>query len=74
MSWSIQGLVEAKLVCTALRVEVESESGEISDILTGLLERTDFIASLRHTGDAQDEARAENVEELVAVLKQKGLL
>jgi DNA helicase-2/ATP-dependent DNA helicase PcrA len=41
-----------------------------ADILTGLLDRTDFIASLRHTGDAQDEARAENVEELVAVAKE----
>jgi DNA helicase-2/ATP-dependent DNA helicase PcrA len=41
-----------------------------ADILTALLERTDFIASLRHTGDAQDEARAENVEELVSVAKE----
>ncbi|WP_349898671.1 ATP-dependent helicase [Parafrigoribacterium soli] len=41
-----------------------------ADILIALLERTDFIASLRHTGDAQDEARAENVEELVSVAKE----
>lgn len=41
-----------------------------ADILMALLERTDFLASLRASRDAQDEARAENVEELVSVTKE----
>ncbi|MEO6943383.1 MAG: UvrD-helicase domain-containing protein [Lacisediminihabitans sp.] len=41
-----------------------------ADILMALLERTDFLASLRASGDAQDEARAENVEELVSVTRE----
>jgi DNA helicase-2/ATP-dependent DNA helicase PcrA len=40
------------------------------DILTTLLDRTDFLATLRASRDAQDEARAENVEELVSVTKE----
>jgi protein ImuB len=39
----IQGLVEAKLVCTALRVEVESEAGEISE--RGWLHPRSFTAA-----------------------------
>ena len=41
-----------------------------ADILMALLERTDFLASLRASRDAQDEARAENVEELVSVTRE----
>jgi DNA helicase-2/ATP-dependent DNA helicase PcrA len=41
-----------------------------ADILLALLERTDFLASLRASRDAQDEARAENVEELVSVTRE----
>jgi len=40
------------------------------DILIELLNRTKFVEALRATGDAQDEARAENVEELVSVTKE----
>jgi DNA helicase-2/ATP-dependent DNA helicase PcrA len=41
-----------------------------SDILLTLLQRTGFLEALRKTGDPQDEARAENVEELVAMTKE----
>jgi DNA helicase-2/ATP-dependent DNA helicase PcrA len=40
------------------------------DILTGLLDRTGYLKTLRTSGDAQDEARAENLEELVAQTKE----
>ncbi len=41
-----------------------------SDVLVTLLQRTRFIEALRNTGDPQDEARAENVEELISVTKE----
>jgi DNA helicase-2/ATP-dependent DNA helicase PcrA len=41
-----------------------------ADVLIGLLNSTHFVEALRNTGDAQDEARAENVEELVSVTKE----
>ncbi len=41
-----------------------------ADILTALLQRTGYITALRTSGDAQDEARAENLEELVSQAKE----
>ena len=41
-----------------------------ADILTTILTRTGYIDALRATRDPQDEARIENVEELVAVTKE----
>ena len=41
-----------------------------ADVLVTLLQRTRFIEALRNTGDPQDEARAENVEELISVTKE----
>lgn len=46
------------------------ETAKVSDILIALLEKTKFIEALRASRDPQDEARAENVEELVAVTKE----
>ena len=43
-----------------------------ADILTELLERSGYLAALRASQDPQDEARAENVDELVAVTKEFG--
>ena len=43
-----------------------------AEILTSLLERTGYLAALRASRDPQDEARAENVEELVAVTREFG--
>ncbi|MGE3193135.1 MAG: ATP-dependent helicase [Microbacteriaceae bacterium] len=40
------------------------------DILISLLDKTGYLKGLRATGDAQDEARAENLEELVAQAKE----
>jgi DNA helicase-2/ATP-dependent DNA helicase PcrA len=40
------------------------------DILTDLLMKTGYFASLRNSGDPQDEARAENLEELVSQTKE----
>jgi DNA helicase II / ATP-dependent DNA helicase PcrA len=41
-----------------------------ADVLITLMQRTRFVEVLRNTGDPQDEARAENVEELVSVTKE----
>ena len=41
-----------------------------ADILAALLERTAFLEALRASRDPQDEARAENVEELMAVTRE----
>ncbi len=40
------------------------------DILTALLTRSGLHASLKNSGDPQDEARAENLEELVSQAKE----
>ncbi|NEM92216.1 ATP-dependent helicase [Galbitalea soli] len=52
--------------------EVSATAGtaKVSDILVTLLQRTGFIEALRASRDPQDEARAENVEELVSVTKE----
>ncbi|MDQ1580714.1 MAG: ATP-dependent helicase UvrD/PcrA [Microbacteriaceae bacterium] len=42
----------------------------VSDVLTFLLEKSGYVDALRASRDPQDEARAENVEELVAVTKE----
>jgi DNA helicase-2/ATP-dependent DNA helicase PcrA len=41
-----------------------------ADLLATLIEGSGYVAALRATGDAQDEARAENVEELLALTKE----
>jgi DNA helicase-2/ATP-dependent DNA helicase PcrA len=51
-------------------VGATADTAPVSDILIALLERTKFVEALRATRDPQDEARAENVEELVAVTKE----
>ena len=48
----------------------EKPGANASELLTALLERTGFIESLRASRDPQDEARAENVEELISVTKE----
>jgi len=40
------------------------------DILTDILVKTGYHAALKSSGDAQDEARAENLEELVSQTKE----
>jgi DNA helicase-2/ATP-dependent DNA helicase PcrA len=40
------------------------------DILSELLMKTGYFASLKNSGDPQDEARAENLEELVSQTKE----
>jgi len=44
--------------------------GKVGDILAVLVEKTGYIDALRATRDPQDEARAENVEELLAVTRE----
>ncbi|MDX2025920.1 ATP-dependent helicase, partial [Microcella sp.] len=41
----------------------------VPDLLTGIIEATGYLSALRASRDPQDEARAENVEELVAVTR-----
>ncbi len=42
----------------------------VSDVLTFLLDESGYVEALRASRDPQDEARAENVDELVAVTKE----
>ncbi|GAB2814755.1 DNA helicase PcrA [Alpinimonas psychrophila] len=46
------------------------ELGSVGDVLAKLLEETSYTTLLRASRDAQDEARAENVDELLAVTKE----
>jgi DNA helicase-2/ATP-dependent DNA helicase PcrA len=56
----------------ALLLDPDRPEGRASvgDLVTTLLERSGLVQALRASKDAQDEARAENVEELVAVTKE----
>ncbi|WP_043668945.1 ATP-dependent helicase [Clavibacter michiganensis] len=56
----------------ALLLDPDRPEGRTSvgDLVTTLLERSGLVQALRASKDAQDEARAENVEELVAVTKE----
>ncbi|WP_440695110.1 ATP-dependent helicase [Clavibacter nebraskensis] len=56
----------------ALLLDPDRPEGRTSvgDLVTTLLERSGLVQALRASRDAQDEARAENVEELVAVTKE----
>ena len=49
---------------------LKAATAPVSDILTDVLEKVGFLEALRASRDPQDEARAENVEELVAVTKE----
>jgi DNA helicase-2/ATP-dependent DNA helicase PcrA len=51
-------------------VALTADTAPVADILTALLSKTGFVEALRASRDPQDEARAENVEELVAVTKE----
>jgi DNA helicase-2/ATP-dependent DNA helicase PcrA len=51
-------------------VALTADTAKVADILIALLEKTGFVEALRASRDPQDEARAENVEELVAVTKE----
>ncbi|MFI5062256.1 MAG: 3'-5' exonuclease, partial [Actinomycetales bacterium] len=42
----------------------------VADVLTFLLDRSGYLDVLRNSRDPQDEARAENVDELVAVTRE----
>ena len=56
----------------ALLVDPENPAGEspVSEVLALLMEKSAYVTSLRASRDPQDEARAENVEELLAVTKE----
>ena len=65
--------VTAAIVDLAAILDAASESldtGLVPDILVGILEKTKYLDLLRGSRDPQDEARAENVEELVAVTRE----
>jgi DNA helicase-2/ATP-dependent DNA helicase PcrA len=59
-----------RLVATLDEVALTSDTAAVADILIALLDKSGFIEALRASRDPQDEARAENVEELVAVTKE----
>lgn len=65
--------VTSAIVDLAKILDEASESldtGLVPDILTGILDKTKYLELLRGSRDPQDEARAENVEELVAVTRE----
>ncbi|QPZ39209.1 ATP-dependent helicase [Paramicrobacterium chengjingii] len=47
-----------------------ADAGRVSEVLTTLMQKSGLIDSLRMSRDPQDEARAENIDELVAVTKE----
>jgi len=65
--------VTAAMVELATLLDEQSDQVEtalVPDILTTILERTGYLEQLRASRDPQDEVRAENVEELVAVTRE----
>src|SRR5690606_1293532 len=56
-------------VLTAILDDAEAlaAEGKVSEVLQLIIDRTGVLRSYRATRDPQDEARAENVEELLAV-------
>ncbi len=59
-----------RLGATLDEVSMTVDTAPVTEVLTALLEKTGFIEALRASRDPQDEARAENVEELVAVTRE----
>ena len=55
----------------ALKIDPANPAGQanVSDLLTFLMDKSTLLAGLRNSRDPQDEARAENIEELVAQTK-----
>ncbi|PWB98099.1 ATP-dependent helicase [Salinibacterium hongtaonis] len=51
-------------------VTLRVETAKVADILEAILKRTGYVELLRASRDPQDEARAENVEELLAQTKE----
>ena len=51
-------------------VSLVAGTAPVPEVLIALLERTGFVDALRASGNPQDEARAENVEELVAQTRE----
>ncbi|MFZ4843733.1 ATP-dependent helicase [Mycetocola saprophilus] len=47
-----------------------ADTGVVADVLTLLVTRSGLLETLRNSRDPQDEARAENIEELQAVTKE----
>lgn len=47
-----------------------ADTGKVSEVLTTLITKSGLLDSLRLSRDPQDEARAENLDELVAVTKE----
>jgi DNA helicase II / ATP-dependent DNA helicase PcrA len=58
------------LVAILDEVSLTADTASVPDILLGLIGKTGYLEALRASRDPQDEARAENVEELVAVAKE----
>jgi DNA helicase-2/ATP-dependent DNA helicase PcrA len=50
--------------------EVKMATDTVDSILRGVLERSGLLESLKNSRDPQDEARVENLEELVSVAKE----
>jgi DNA helicase-2/ATP-dependent DNA helicase PcrA len=52
------------------QAELIAASSRPADVLLHVLDKSGYVAALRATGDAQDEARAENLEELVTQARE----
>ena len=69
----LAGILDEATATASLDASTSSGTGRPAgpaDVLVTLLQRTHFVEALRNTGDPQDEARAENVEELISVTKE----
>ena len=68
---AISKLVNLLDRASAMAVGTDSEKASpVGDILSLLLEETEYVSLLRSSRDPQDEARAENLEELLAVTRE----
>jgi DNA helicase-2/ATP-dependent DNA helicase PcrA len=59
-----------QLANTLDEIALTADTARVADTLLALLERTGYVEALRNSRDPQDEARAENVEELLAQTRE----
>jgi DNA helicase-2/ATP-dependent DNA helicase PcrA len=52
------------------KASLKAQNAPVADILKDILEETRYVEVLRASRDPQDEARAENIEELLAVTRE----
>ncbi|RFA19384.1 ATP-dependent helicase [Subtercola boreus] len=66
----LAGLLDEATGMLDAELSEEGAVASVAEVLTLLLDRSGYVTALRAGRDPQDEARAENVEELVAVTRE----